>query len=95
MNRYETSTPRVAFGIAAMAMTAIVIGLTVLVPAKMTSGANDLRTLAQLPAPQPNFAPVAGEAATRFGRIDVIAVREPELAMVKGTAALPVRKQRS
>ena len=37
MHRYEPSTPRVAFGIAAVAMTAITIGVLVVMPAKMQS----------------------------------------------------------
>jgi len=35
MHRYETSTPRVAFGIAAVAMTAITIGVLVVMPVRM------------------------------------------------------------
>jgi hypothetical protein len=35
MNRYETSIPRVPFGIAAALMTAIVFGLLVILPAQM------------------------------------------------------------
>ena len=34
MNRYETLIPRVAWGIAAVAMTAITIGVSVVMPAK-------------------------------------------------------------
>ncbi len=35
MNRYETPIPRLTFGIAAAAMTTIVFGLLVILPAKM------------------------------------------------------------
>jgi O-acetyl-ADP-ribose deacetylase (regulator of RNase III) len=35
MHRYETSTPRVALGITAVAMTAITIGVLVVMPARM------------------------------------------------------------
>ena len=41
MNRYETSIPRAAFGIAAAALTAITFGPSVVVPANMNSGAQD------------------------------------------------------
>jgi len=37
MDRYETPTPRVAFSIAAVAMTAITIGVLVVIPARMGS----------------------------------------------------------
>ena len=33
MNRYRTSTPRVAFALAAVALTAMTLGLSVIVPA--------------------------------------------------------------
>ena len=35
MNHYETSTPRVTFGIAAVAMTAMTLAALVLLPAEM------------------------------------------------------------
>ena len=46
MNRYETSIPRVAFGIAAVAMTAITIGVSVILPAEMDSSSRDAQLLA-------------------------------------------------
>lgn len=47
MNRYKTSPPHTAFVIAALAMTAMTIGLAVVVPAKMDSGSHEARTLAE------------------------------------------------
>ena len=38
MSRYEASIPRAACGLAAIAMTALVIGLTVVLPATTNSG---------------------------------------------------------
>ena len=46
MNRYKPSIPRAACGIAAVAMTAITVGLLVVLPAKMESGSLEVRTLA-------------------------------------------------
>jgi hypothetical protein len=46
MTRYKPSIPHAAFGIAAIAMTAITIGLLVVLPAKMESGSQEVRTLA-------------------------------------------------
>ena len=42
MNHYEPLSPRVAFGIAAVAMTAITIGVSVVMPAKMDSDSVNL-----------------------------------------------------
>ena len=46
MSHYETSIPHVAFGIAAVAMTAITIGVSVVMPAKMESDNIDPRMVA-------------------------------------------------
>lgn len=51
MNRYKTKHPRTGLAIAAFAMTALIIGMTVVVPAWRTESAgHDARTLAE-PAP--------------------------------------------
>ena len=42
MNRYNTTTSRAAAGAAALAATALVIGLSVIAPAKMSSSPADL-----------------------------------------------------
>ena len=42
MNRYEIKTPRAALNIAAIAMTAITIGLLVVLPAKMASDGHEV-----------------------------------------------------
>ena len=44
MNRFQSSTPRAAFGIAAVAMTVVTFGLLVAVPATIESGSEDVRT---------------------------------------------------
>ena len=48
MNRYQPSSPRVAFGIAAIAMTVITIGVSVVMPARMDSDSREPRMLAAL-----------------------------------------------
>ncbi len=53
MNRYEPSIPRAAFGIAAVAMTAITISLAVVVPAKIAPGDQEVGTLAASKAVSP------------------------------------------
>lgn len=47
MQPYRTSPYRTVFVIAAVAMTAITIGLTVVVPATMGSASHEARTLAE------------------------------------------------
>jgi hypothetical protein len=46
MNRYETSNPRFAFGMAAVAMTAITIGVSVVLPARLDSNGPEPRIVA-------------------------------------------------
>ena len=91
MNRYQISSPRKASAIAAAAMTAITMGLSVVVPAKVQSGDRDLRALAAPKAVTP--APV--DVVTRPLHIDVIGIREPGLVSVQVRNALPKRKQES
>ena len=58
MNHYEPSSPRVAFGITAVAMTAITIGVSVVMPAKMDSDSREPRVLAALKVTAPTSSPV-------------------------------------
>ena len=46
MHRYEPSTPRLAFGIAAVAMSVLTIGVFVIAPAIMDAGAHEPEQLA-------------------------------------------------
>ena len=86
MNRYKTSTPRAAFGLAAIAMTALTLGLTVVLPARTDMGAHD--------APVATLSDVeAVDLPTRVERIDVIAVREPKLSSVQLRDIQQRRKQ--
>ena len=77
MNRYETSTPRLAFGIAAAVMTALTIGVSVVLPAQMDRVPTEQRALAtQAVIPMPIGDAVA---ATRVDVVDVVATREAKL----------------
>jgi|MudIll2142460700_1097286.scaffolds.fasta_scaffold85052_2 hypothetical protein len=76
MNRYPTSTPRAIIAIAAVALTAATLGLAVIVPATMDSVNPDARALAAGKA----VAPAPLEVAIHPARIEVIGVREPEVA---------------
>jgi hypothetical protein len=77
---YEPSSPRVALGIAGVAMTAITIAVSVILPAQMDSGSQEPRMLAPLKANAP-----ASTRLVAVTRVDVVALREP------GSVTLPVQ----
>ena len=81
MIRYEPLIPRVALGIAAVAMTAIM-------PAKMDSDSHELRMLAALKV----TALASTGVATGSERIDVVALHEAGLSAVPCTSSPPNRK---
>ena len=87
MNRYQTPLPRVAFGLAAVAMTALTIGVTVVLPAKMDSNGDEPRVLAASKV----TTPVAPGGVTRSASLNVVAVREPALSTVPCSSSKPNR----
>jgi len=90
MNRFDPSTPRTAFGIAAIAMTALTIDLLVVAPTKVDSGSLAVISLATAKAVTQGTTEVAITPA----RIDVVGVRETNVtAQSQNTAAK--RKQQS
>jgi hypothetical protein len=72
MNYYEPSLPRVALGIAAVAMTVITIAASVILPAQMDSGSREPRTLAASNATSP-----ASMGLATVTSIYVVSAREP------------------
>lgn len=81
MNRYESSMPRTASSFAAVFMAALILGLTVVVPAKIESGGYETRMLARSQAARSTPTEVTLSPAT----IEVFGVRE------QNTAFEPVR----
>jgi hypothetical protein len=73
MNDYQISSPRKVFAIAAVAMTAITIVLSVVGPAKMESDSRDLRALTTSKA----VTPAPAEVAASTLQVYVVGVREP------------------
>jgi hypothetical protein len=73
MTHYQSSNPRAVFAIGAFALTAITIGLAVVVPAKMESGDRIVRALAVSNAERAG----GGEAVTERVCIVVVGVRDP------------------
>ena len=72
MNQYEPSIPRVALGIATVAMTVITIAASVILPAQMDSGSREPRMLAASKATAP-----ASIGLATVTSIEVVAKREP------------------
>ena len=92
MNRYQPSTPRVTFGIAAAAMTVITFALLVIVPTTMNSMGDEVGTVAASTVVKPTPAVVA-LSPTRFHVINVVAVREPSKSSVRAPSARSKGKQ--
>ena len=77
MKRYNATTPRAAAGAAALAATVLVIGLSVIAPAKMSS------------SPADTGGPLAASTPIVLDRIEICAERNSELvsAHAKDAAA--------
>jgi hypothetical protein len=101
MNDYQISSPRKVFAIAAVAMTAITIALSVVGPAKMGSDTRDLRALTTSKAVTPAPAEVAASplqvyvVGVREPVVQEPLVREPELVSAHVRNPPPKRKQDS
>jgi hypothetical protein len=72
MNDYKPSSRPAAFGAFAIALTAMTLGLAVVLPAKMGAGNHEVRTVA---APQPASAAAADPDSGPI-RIEVVARRD-------------------
>ena len=88
MNRYEPLIPRVAFGIAAVAMAAITLGVSVIMPAKMDSESPEPRMLEALTI----TAPASTGDVTGSESIEVAAVHKAGLSAVPCISPPPNRK---
>jgi len=89
MNHYETSTPRTASAIAAIAMTAITIALLIVAPANVEPDSLGLfvHGASKLVMPAPS------EVVIKPAQIDVVAVREPSLPIAQVRAEKRKPKQ--
>jgi hypothetical protein len=76
MNRYPNPTPRAVPAIAAAALTAATLGLAVFLPATVDRAADEARIVSVVPL----AAPAATEVAIVPSHIDVVGVRQPEVA---------------
>ena len=89
MNRYESTIPRTAFSLAAAAMAALILGLTVVVPAKIGSSGYEARILARSHAA--TLAPI--DVTLSPATIEVFGVREQDTAFEPARHGAPRQKQ--
>jgi hypothetical protein len=87
MNNYRSSTPRVALGIAAVAMTAVTFGVFIVMPATIESGGEGVRKEAAAKV----VTPAVTEAVIIPARIEVLGVRETALASTPSTTLTQVK----
>ena len=89
MKSYEFTTPRAAFGIAAVAMTALTFGLSVGAPLKASTAAHGAAPVVA----QSAATPMPTEVAIVPARIDVVAARTQQKAIGAVWHAQPKRGQ--
>lgn len=85
MNEYKPTSRPAAFGAVAVALTAMTVALAVVLPTKIDTGSNTVRTVV---APLPVSAPAADLDSRRI-RVDVIASRNPSVAQVHTQLTAP------
>ena len=88
MNRYESSIRRVVFAVAAVAMTAISIGVSVVMPEKMDAASREPLPVASNVTTSASAGGVSGLAS-----VDVVAVHEAGLSTVPCPPSNPNRKR--
>lgn len=87
MNTYETEAPRAAFAAAAVALSAITLGILVIMPAQFDSGFEPFYVLASAPPSARTALPQ--KIAIVPARIDVVRVRESNVARAFGDPDQP------
>ncbi len=87
MNQYRPEAPRAALALGAVAMTVFSIAALVVAPAKLDSGFAPGTNFAR--APSVPAVPV--EVAISPARIDVIGVREPDVAWAMPDGSKPCK----
>ena len=88
MNRYETSTPRIAFGIAAVGVTTLTLGVSVIWPANMHPNSREHPALA---ASKATTAAPTG-VVTASASIDAVAVHEQVLSTAPCPSSKPNKR---
>lgn len=91
MKRYEPSTPRTAFGLAAVALTAVTLGVWVIAPAGTAPATAPAYPLASV---QP-VAVAPADSSADVTRIEVIAVRPAHTMQVSRAVFHAKHRQQS
>jgi hypothetical protein len=91
MNRYPTSTPRAAFVIAAVALTALTIGASVVAPVMLNPSVQETGALTD----QKLVTPASTPAIVSLGRIEVRSACEPGTSIVQVRNLQPKHNQPS
>ena len=86
MNRYETPMPRMSFGLAAIALSVVTLGLTVMLPASLNSGRGDNAAVSAANS----ATPAAIEVSIIPARIDVTGECEQNMAYEPSRRSVPV-----
>ncbi|MGH8712511.1 MAG: hypothetical protein ACREYB_00740 [Casimicrobiaceae bacterium] len=87
MHRYKPSTPRVTLGITAVAMTAITLGVMIVLPASVAAGSHEPAGLMASSA-----TPATSDGAAAGSAVDVVAAHDSGLAPTSCTDAQPNRE---
>ena len=82
MSRFHPKTPRTAIGLAAIALSAVTLGLAVVAPAALDTRSEDERVLTAAPR-MPHV-----DAAIPRLRIEVVGIRAPEVAATRDRAGI-------
>ena len=90
MNRYTTPMPRMSFGLAAIALSALTLGLTILLPASLNSGHGDNASLTAS-----STAPTAIEVSIIPARIVVTGECEQNVAYEPSRRVVPISDRSS
>lgn len=84
MKQFQPSTPRAALAFAALALTTLVLGLSIIVPANLVSDTDGLRATASASRP---VLPAPAEDIIAPDHAAVFSVREPDLIQAHSSSA--------
>ena len=84
MKQFQPSTPRAALAFGALALTTLVLGLSIVVPANLVSDTDGLRATASASRP---VLPAPAEDIIAPDHAAVVSVREPDLIHAHSSSA--------
>ena len=90
MNTYETKIPRITMGLAALALTALTLGIGVALPVTTGTGERALQSASMTGAPAD--APTAVSPVRYIESIEVVAVRDRNVSAAQETSVQRKRR---